>query len=233
MQAPLYSVPLTLRQTTINHASTGDFWLTASLGQSLVGSLLLSPGSWCTQDSVCVLQESVSTVLCKFWWLYGGVNDNLLQEGLCHTQVCCTQSPCPWGRPLLTHTFTGDTQTQFWLHLCGVSGSWCAQVCLSALSLVDKGFDSKPLPHDFASPTILLGTLLHFICFISQACLTSPFRTQQCLLGDKGMLNLGCLVLVQPWDRVSQYMLNKGMSKRWRWELRRPLPAFIYLLTEN
>ena len=35
-------------------------------------------------------------VLCKFWQLYGGVNGNLLQEGLCYTQVCCTQSPCPW-----------------------------------------------------------------------------------------------------------------------------------------
>ena len=67
----------------------------ASLGQSLVGSLLLSPGSWCTQGSVCALQESVSPVLCKFWWLYGRVNGDLLQEGLCHTQVCCTQSPCP------------------------------------------------------------------------------------------------------------------------------------------
>ena len=32
----------------------------ASLGQSLVGSLLLSPESWCTQDFVCALQESVS-----------------------------------------------------------------------------------------------------------------------------------------------------------------------------
>ena len=32
----------------------------ASLGQSHVGSLLLSPGSWCTQGSVCVLQESIS-----------------------------------------------------------------------------------------------------------------------------------------------------------------------------
>ena len=43
----------------------------ASLGQSPVGSLLLSPGSWCTQGSVCALQESVSRVLCKSWWLYG------------------------------------------------------------------------------------------------------------------------------------------------------------------
>ena len=32
----------------------------ASLAQSLVGSLLLSPGSWCTQGFVCALQESVS-----------------------------------------------------------------------------------------------------------------------------------------------------------------------------
>ena len=32
----------------------------ASLGQSLVGSLLLSPGSWYAQDFICALQESVS-----------------------------------------------------------------------------------------------------------------------------------------------------------------------------
>ena len=43
--------------------------------------------------------------VCKFWWLCGGVNGNLLQEGLCHTQVCYTQSPCPQGRLLLTCTF--------------------------------------------------------------------------------------------------------------------------------
>ena len=41
----------------------------------------------------------------------GGVNGDLLQEGLCDTQVCCTQSPCPCGRPLLTCTSTGDAQT--------------------------------------------------------------------------------------------------------------------------
>ena len=64
----------------------------ASLGQSLVGSLLLSPGSWCTWGSVCALQESVSPVLCKFWPLYGGVNGHLLQEGLCHNQVYCKKA---------------------------------------------------------------------------------------------------------------------------------------------
>ena len=43
--------------------------------------------------------------------------------------------PCPCGRPLLTRTSTGDTQTQFWLSLCEVSESWCAQVCLSPPSV--------------------------------------------------------------------------------------------------
>ena len=103
----------------------GHSW--ASLGQFLVGSLLLCPGSWCAQGFVCALQESVSPVVCKFWQLYSGVNGDLLQEGLCHTQICCTQSPCLCGRPLLTCTSTGDAQTLFWLNLCGVSGSWCTQ----------------------------------------------------------------------------------------------------------
>ena len=50
----------------------GHSW--ASLGQSFEGSLLLSPASSCTQGSVCTLQESVTSVLCKFWPLYGVVN---------------------------------------------------------------------------------------------------------------------------------------------------------------
>ena len=33
----------------------------ACLGQFLVGSLLPSSGSWCTQGFVCALQESVSS----------------------------------------------------------------------------------------------------------------------------------------------------------------------------
>ena len=66
-------------------------------------------------------------VLCKFWQLYGGVNGDLLQEGLCHKQVFCTQSLCPCSSPLLTGTSTGDAQTQFCLSLCGVLGSWCTE----------------------------------------------------------------------------------------------------------
>ena len=104
----------------------------ASLGQSLAGSLLLSPGSWCTQGSVWALQEIVSPVLCKFWCLHHGVNGDLLPEGVCHTQVYCTQSPCPCSSPLLTHTSSGDTQTQFYLSLCGVAAYF---LCLETPSL--------------------------------------------------------------------------------------------------
>ena len=107
----------------------------ASLGQSFVGSLLLSPGSWCIQSSVCALQESVSPVLCKFWQLFGGVSGDLLQEGLCRTQAYHTQSPCPCSRPFLTHTSTGDTQTQFCLSRCGPLGPGAHKVCLSPLSI--------------------------------------------------------------------------------------------------
>ena len=88
-----------------------------------------APFSWVLvhKGFACAFQESVSPVLCKFWWLNGGANGDLLQEGLCHNQVYCTQSPCPCNSPLLTCTSAGDTQTQFWLILCGVSRSWCAQ----------------------------------------------------------------------------------------------------------
>ena len=81
----------------------------ASLGQCLVGHFFLGPGA---HKVLFVPSKSLfSTVLCKFWQLYGGVNGDLLQEGLCHTQVYCTQRPCPHSSPLLTYTSLGDIQT--------------------------------------------------------------------------------------------------------------------------
>ena len=107
----------------------------ASLGQSLVG--VTAPFPWLLVNTgffLCPLRVYFP-VLCMFSQLYGGVNGDLLQEGLCHTQVCCTQSPCPCGRPLLIHSSTGDAQTQFFLSLCDVSGPWCTQVLFERLSL--------------------------------------------------------------------------------------------------
>ena len=92
----------------------GQSW--ASLGQSLVGSLLLSPGSWCTQGSVCAVQ-SLSPQSC--------VSSGSSMVGLMEISfkrayaipVCRTQSSCPCSSPLLTRASSGDTQTQFGLNL--------------------------------------------------------------------------------------------------------------------
>ena len=61
-------------------------------------------------------------VLCKFRQLYGGVNGVLLQEGLCHTQVCCTQISCPYGSPVLTLYLLRRRSLSVWS-----LGPWCTQ----------------------------------------------------------------------------------------------------------
>ena len=76
----------------------GHSW--ASLGQSLMGSLLLFPGSWCTQGFVCVqdtnsLQETVSPVLCKFWWLYGGLMATSSKGAYAKPRSTALRAPAP------------------------------------------------------------------------------------------------------------------------------------------
>ena len=85
------------------HASAGDSWTLPGKSGS-VSCGVTAPFSWVLMHTrFCLCPPRVYfPVLCKFWQLYGGVNGGLLQEGLCHTQVCCTQSPCPCGSPLLT-----------------------------------------------------------------------------------------------------------------------------------
>ena len=94
----------------------------ASPLQSPVGSLLFSPGSWCTRFCLCLPTVSFP-VLCMVWQLYGGVNGDLLQEDLLYPSLLHPE-PRPCGSLLLTHTFTGHAQTQFCLSLCRVPGSW-------------------------------------------------------------------------------------------------------------
>ena len=84
-------------------------------------SFLLDP---CAHRVLFVPSKSLFSQSCVS---SGRVNGNLPWNGLHHNQVCCTQRPCHCGRPLLTCTSAGDTQTQFWVSLCGVSGSWCTQ----------------------------------------------------------------------------------------------------------
>ena len=96
-----------LRQTLLDTHRSGS-----------VSCGVTAPFGWILVDTrFCLCPPRVFPQSCVLG-LYGGVNGDLLQEGLCHTQVCCTQSPCPCGRPLLTLTSAGDTQT-----LKGRSGS--------------------------------------------------------------------------------------------------------------
>ena len=96
--------PLASSRPPPTHMSAGDSWtFTGKSGSVSCWSLLLPPGCWCAQGSVCAFQASLFPVLCKFWQLYGGVNGNLLQEGLCYIQVYCTQSSCLCSSPLMTH----------------------------------------------------------------------------------------------------------------------------------
>ena len=78
------------------------------------------------------------------------------------SQVCCSQSPFPRDRPLLTCASTGDIQSlkgRSCSVSCGVPGSWCTQGFVWALlaSLAGVRFNSK---HDSVPSTLLLGLLL-------------------------------------------------------------------------
>ena len=137
MYVLLHSVPPTLQQATTNQCLPWrlldihrQVWLSLLWGHC---SFLLGPGA---QGSVCALQESVSQSCVSS----GGSMVGLMvtsSKRPHHSQVCCTQNPCPCSRPPLTHASTGDTQTQFCLSLygaCGASGSWCAQGLFKPLS---------------------------------------------------------------------------------------------------
>ena len=82
-----------------------------------------------------------------YWQLFGDVNGGLLQEGLCHTQVCCTQCPYPCSRLLLTCTYTGDTQTQkqkLESRLPAAATATAAKSLQSCLTLCDPTDGSPP-----------------------------------------------------------------------------------------
>ena len=116
MHALPYTVPRPCSRPPPAHTSTRHSWTPTDKSGS-VSCGVTAPFSWVLVHTrcfvcvcVCALQQSASPVLCKLWQFYDGVDGDLLQVGLCHTQVCCIQSPCPCCRPLPTHTSTGDTQ---------------------------------------------------------------------------------------------------------------------------
>ena len=159
------------------YASTGvsgHSW--ACLDQFLAGSLLLSPGSWCRQGSVCVLQESVSPVLCKFWWFCSRVSGDLLQEGLRYTQVCCPQAPAAghWWHvpPQETLRHSSGSVSVGWASILCPSHVWVPQAtrCLAS-TLFQAAVHLNHLPGP--------GCLVSWVCHesTSQVCHTSPLES--------------------------------------------------------
>ena len=117
------------------HASAGDSWtLTGKSGSVSCGvncSFPLGPGahkvlSVPSRVYFPVLLSSGSTMV---------GNGDLLQEGLCHTQVCCTQSHGPCDSPLRTRTSTGDTQHSSVSVSVGSLGPGAHKICMSPLSV--------------------------------------------------------------------------------------------------
>ena len=114
--ALLHSVPPTLQQATTDSTPPLETpgHSQASQDQSLVGSLLLSPGSWCTQGFVCALQESVSPVLCKFC---GSMVRLMVTSS---KRAYAIPRSAALRAPYLCRRYS-NMQRQVWLRLCGVS----------------------------------------------------------------------------------------------------------------
>ena len=121
--------------TTPLLATTGHSW--ASLGQSLVGS-------WYTQGSACALQESVSPVLCKFWWLYGELMVTSSKRAYAIPRFTALRVPAlaTVHRLLIPPQETPKYSS---VSVSGRSlGPGTHKVCLSPLSISgNMGFDSK------------------------------------------------------------------------------------------
>ena len=124
MHALLHSVPPTCSRPPPTHASARDS-RTPTGKSGTVSCGVTAPFSWVLVHKFLLCPpRDYFPVLCKFWQLYGGVIGDLLQEGLCHTQDCCTQSPCLCIRPPPTHTSSRDSWTLKGKHgsvFCGVT----------------------------------------------------------------------------------------------------------------
>ena len=112
--------------------TAGHSWV--CLGRSLVGSLLLSPGSWCAQAFVCALQECVSPVLCKFWWFYGMLTVTSSKRAYAILRSAASRAPAPvaghcWpAPPQETPRHSSGSVSVGWACISRPSQIWAAQV---------------------------------------------------------------------------------------------------------
>ena len=145
MSVLLHSVSPTLHRPTLlletpRHSQ-------ASLGQSPVGSLLLIPGCWCTQGSVCALQEPISQSCVSSGSSMVGLMVTSSKRTYAITRSTSPRAPAPvaghcWPVPpqeTLRHSSVSVSVGSRGPHAYKFWALWA--------SLVGMGFDSK---HDFA-----------------------------------------------------------------------------------
>ena len=107
MQARLHSVPPILQPVTMD-----PHWRLLDIHTQVCVSFLWGHCSFLLCPGVHkVLFVSSKSLFPQSCVSSGSSSVGLFQEGLCRNKVCCTQSPCPCGGPLLTCTSAGDTQT--------------------------------------------------------------------------------------------------------------------------
>ena len=150
----------------------GHSW--ASLGQSLVGSLLLSPGSWCTRFC-CALQESISQSCVSSGSSMVGLMVTSSKRAYAIPKSAVPRAPVP----VADHCQPVSPQGTLCLSLCGVPGSWYMQ------DLFEPSAHLWP-EHEFALLTILLGLLL---CPWMWDISSQPFQR---LLSYWGFSDFGC-----------------------------------------
>ena len=136
MHTLLHTVPQLCSRPSPTHTSAGHSWtLTGKSGSVSCG--VTAPFSCVlvhTRFHLCSPRVCFP-VLCKFWWLYGGIKGDLLQEGLCHTQIYCIQSLCLCSSPLLTCTSAGTLKHSAGSVSAGSLGPGTQKTCLSPLSI--------------------------------------------------------------------------------------------------
>ena len=162
MHVLLHSLPRTLQLATTDPClcwrlldTHGQVWVSLLWGHC---SFLLDFVSWCTQSSVCVLQESISQSCVSAGSSMVGLMATSSKRTYSIPKLAAPRAPVPlavhcWPIPrqeMLKHSsvsvFVGPWVV---VHTRFVWALWA--------SLAGMGFDSK---HEFAPPTILLGLLL-------------------------------------------------------------------------
>ena len=136
MHTLLHSVSPTLQQAIADphlHQrllnTQGQVWFSLLWGHC---SFLMGPGA---HKILFVPSKGLFLQSCLSSGSSMWVNGDLLQEGVCHIQICSTQSPCPCGSPLLALPLQVTLKYSFVSISVWSLGPGVHKVCLSPLSI--------------------------------------------------------------------------------------------------